>query len=57
LNDIKLKKGLQNIYAILNDVPAKEMTYKGYNYGYYEESKQKKSLIGNMFNRNKAVLK
>ena len=41
LNDIKLKKGLQNIYAILNDVPAKEMTYKGYNYGYYEESKKK----------------
>jgi capsular exopolysaccharide synthesis family protein len=40
INAIKSKKGLHNIYAILNDVPSKELTYKGYNYGYYEESKK-----------------
>jgi len=42
LNGIKLKKGIQNIYAILNAVPAKELTYKGFDYGYYDESNPKK---------------
>jgi len=56
LNDIKIKKGIQNIYAILNDVPAKDLTYKGFNYGYYEVSSKKKSFIGNLFSRNKAAL-
>jgi tyrosine-protein kinase Etk/Wzc len=56
LNDIKLKKGINNIYAILNDVPAKEMTYKGFDYGYYQESKPKKSFFRNLFGRDKAAL-
>jgi capsular exopolysaccharide synthesis family protein len=43
LNDIKLKKGIQNLYAILNGVPEKELTYKGLNYGYYDNSGRKKN--------------
>jgi tyrosine-protein kinase Etk/Wzc len=47
LNDIKVKKGIQHLYAILNGLPAKEMTYKGYDYGYYESGgKKKKSKVG-----------
>jgi capsular exopolysaccharide synthesis family protein len=56
LNSIKLKKGIQNIYAILNDVPAKELTYRGYNYGYYEESNTKKSSLKNPFNKGKVAI-
>jgi tyrosine-protein kinase Etk/Wzc len=54
LNDIKIKKGIQNIYAILNDVPAKELIYKGFNYGYYEEGTKKKKV--SLFGRGKAAL-
>ncbi|MCR9016493.1 GumC family protein [Aquiflexum gelatinilyticum] len=43
LNDLKSKKGLQNVYAILNAIPEKELTYKGYDYGYYETRKTKKT--------------
>jgi tyrosine-protein kinase Etk/Wzc len=53
LNGIKMKKGIQNIYAILNAVPAKELTYKGFDYGYYEEGK--KGRKGNIFGRDKAA--
>jgi len=56
LNDIRQKKGISNIYAILNDVPAKELTYKGFNYGYYEESKKKEKWLGKIFNRDNAAL-
>jgi Mrp family chromosome partitioning ATPase len=38
LNDLKSKRGIQNLYAILNGVSAKDLTYKGYNYGYYDET-------------------
>jgi tyrosine-protein kinase Etk/Wzc len=55
INAIKYKKGLQNIYAILNDVPSKELTYKGYNYGYYEESKRDRKSLKGIFERNKAT--
>jgi tyrosine-protein kinase Etk/Wzc len=54
LNDIKIKKGIKNIYAILNDVPAKELTYKGFNYGYYDETNKKKKI--SLFGRGKAAL-
>jgi capsular exopolysaccharide synthesis family protein len=42
LNAMKMKRGIQNVYAILNDVPSKKLTYKGFDYGYYEEGKKKK---------------
>lgn len=42
LNDLKYKRGITNIYAILNGVASKDLGYKGYNYGYYEEGKSKK---------------
>lgn len=54
LNSIKTKKGIQPIYAILNGVPAKDMTYKGYNYGYYEEGSKKKKKSAP--SRDKAAL-
>lgn len=56
VNSIKTKKGVKNVFAVLNDVLAKELTYKGLNYGYYEESKDKKSKIKGVFGRNKAAL-
>jgi tyrosine-protein kinase Etk/Wzc len=56
VNDIKIKKGIHHIYAILNDVPSKELTYKGYNYGYYEESKPKKSLRNKLLSKRKAAI-
>ncbi|MCH6236479.1 GumC family protein [Cognataquiflexum rubidum] len=48
INDLKNKRGIQHLFAVLNGVPAKDMAYKGYNYGYYEEVKKKKktSLLG-----------
>jgi tyrosine-protein kinase Etk/Wzc len=54
LNDLKAKKGIQNVYAILNGLPAKEMTYKGYNYGYYEE--KKKTKRSSLFAKSKAAI-
>ncbi|MCL6260778.1 polysaccharide biosynthesis tyrosine autokinase [Aquiflexum sp. TKW24L] len=56
INAIKYKKGLQNIYAILNDVPSKELTYRGYNYGYYEESKRERKGLKGIFGSNKAAV-
>lgn len=57
LNDIKKKKGIENIYAVLNAVPAKELTYKGFDYGYYEEKKKKKNFLGKVIiSRDKAAL-
>ncbi|MEX2512309.1 MAG: polysaccharide biosynthesis tyrosine autokinase [Cyclobacteriaceae bacterium] len=56
VNEIKMKKGVKNVFAVLNDVAAKELTYKGLNYGYYEESRDKKSKIKGVFGRNKAAL-
>ncbi|MCF1750133.1 polysaccharide biosynthesis tyrosine autokinase [Mariniradius sp. RY-2] len=44
INDLKTKKGIQHLYAILNGVSAKDLAYKGYNYGYYEESGKKKKI-------------
>ena len=45
LNSLKSKRGIQNIYAVFNGVPAKDLTYKGYNYGYYEEKKKTKKKL------------
>jgi tyrosine-protein kinase Etk/Wzc len=56
INDIRVKKGIKNLYAVLNDVSDKELTYKGFNYGYYEEYTGKKSGLKGIFSRNKAAL-
>jgi capsular exopolysaccharide synthesis family protein len=45
LNDIKSKKGIQNLYAILNGLPEKEMTYKGFDYGYYDNRSGKHKAV------------
>jgi tyrosine-protein kinase Etk/Wzc len=54
VNAIKIKKGIHNIYAILNAVPPKELTYKGFDYGYYEEGKKKKKV--RLLGRDKVAL-
>lgn len=56
LNEIKSKKGFQQVYAILNDVPSKELAYKGMNYGYYEENSNKSDKKGSLIGRDKAAL-
>jgi capsular exopolysaccharide synthesis family protein len=56
LNAIKSKNGLNNLYAVLNDVDEREMVYRGYHAGYYETEKTKKTFLGNLFSRNKAAL-
>ncbi|HOX84289.1 MAG TPA: polysaccharide biosynthesis tyrosine autokinase, partial [Chryseolinea sp.] len=50
VNDLKLRKGVKNIYVVLNDVEEKYLPYSGYGYGYYREDhkqstkKRKKNL-------------
>lgn len=44
LNKIKNEKGIQNICSVLNAVPPKELTYKGFNYGYYNEDRKKSNF-------------
>lgn len=56
LNDIKAKKGISQVYAILNDVPSKELTYKGMDYGYYEESTKGRGKKKSILSRDKAAL-
>lgn len=45
INDLKVKKGIKNIYTVFNDVAGKELSYGGYGYGYYEEDKKKGHLL------------
>lgn len=54
VNNIKIQKGIQNICAVLNGVPDKLLTYKGYDSVYYEQSKNK--TVNNVLKRNKAAL-
>lgn len=56
LNNIKIKKGIRNIYSVINDVGNQELHYKGYSGDYYDSSKAKKSFVGNIFKRGKAAL-
>ena len=56
INEIKMKKGVNNIFAVLNDVSDKHLTYKGLNYGYYEESGSKQHKFKKLFGRNNAAL-
>lgn len=56
VNDIKQKKGISQLYAILNDVPSRELTYKGMDYGYYEESNKKSRKKSSLISRDKAAL-
>lgn len=43
INELRLKKGIKNIYVILNDVHEKYLRYRGYGYGYYAEDTKSKS--------------
>ncbi|MGY6521484.1 MAG: GumC family protein [Mongoliitalea sp.] len=54
VNNVKIQKGIKNICAILNGVPDKLLTYKGYNHQYYGQEKKgkTKSILG----RDKAAL-
>lgn len=39
-NDLKLKRGVKNVYTVFNDVPNEQLRYGGYGYGYYEEDRK-----------------
>jgi capsular exopolysaccharide synthesis family protein len=58
LNNLHTKKGLDNIYAVFNDVENKKLSYGGYGYGYYKEDHKKsfflKKLLG--LNRGRAAM-
>lgn len=41
INELRVKKGIKNIYVILNDVHEKYLRHRGYGYGYYEEDGSK----------------
>lgn len=43
INDLRIKKGIRNLYVVMNDVAEKQLRYGGYGYGYYQEDKKKKS--------------
>lgn len=45
LNSLKEKKGIKNIYAVINDVDEKHLNYHGYGYGYYAEDKKKSKIL------------
>lgn len=50
LNNLKLGKGLKNVYSIFNGVDATKVSYGygytyGYGYGYYDDDKKKNKLL------------
>ena len=51
INKLKSKVGQAHLYAIINDVPNKELTYGGYGYGYYKEDR-KNSLINKIIGKS-----
>lgn len=54
INGIKKSKGIQNLFVILNSIPEKELTYKGYESVYYQEKENKK--LKGIFKSKKAAL-
>lgn len=56
VNGIKVKKGVKNVFGVLNGVAEKEFRYRGGYYGYYEETPNKSSKIKEFFLRNKSAL-
>ncbi|GAB3661857.1 tyrosine-protein kinase domain-containing protein [Echinicola sediminis] len=51
INKLKSKLGPAHVYAVLNDVPNKELTYGGYGYGYYKEDRNS-SLIDKIIGKS-----
>lgn len=51
VNDLRVKKGIKNIYTLFNDVPHRALYYGGYGYGYYKDDK--KPLLKRLFRENK----
>jgi len=56
VNDLKIQKGIKNIYTIFNDVPKKDLHYGGRGYGYYQD--ERKPFLKRLFseNRGKAAI-
>lgn len=51
INKLKRKLGQPHLYAVINDVSGKELTYGGYGYGYYKEDR-KPSLFERLIGRS-----
>jgi capsular exopolysaccharide synthesis family protein len=58
INALKEKKGIKNLYALINDVEDEHLSYGGYGYGYYEETEVKENAFRKMIRMisNKAAI-
>lgn len=45
INALKEKKGIKNLYVLINDVEEQYLSYGGYGYGYYEEEEVKENVF------------
>jgi len=56
VNNLKVQKGVKNIYTVFNDVPKKDLHYGGRGYGYYQD--EKRPFLKRLFseNRGKAAI-
>ncbi|MEX2232412.1 MAG: polysaccharide biosynthesis tyrosine autokinase [Cyclobacteriaceae bacterium] len=56
INSLK-EKGIKKLYAVVNDVEEKDLSYGGYGYGYYDDDLKKKNKIRAIFKKvlNKAA--
>ncbi len=54
INDLKEKKGIKNLYAVLNDVEDKYLKHHGYGYGYYYEDQKRSISLKNIFTSKKS---
>jgi tyrosine-protein kinase Etk/Wzc len=49
INNLKEKKGLKNLYVVMNDVEEKYLNHSGYGYGYYAEDQKKEPRLRKIF--------
>ena len=49
INSLKEKKGVENLYVVLNDIPRKYLSHGGYGYGYYQEDRRQQPVLQRIF--------
>ena len=54
INSLKEKKGIKNLYVVMNDVEDKYLSHGGYGYGYYAGDQKKPFSLKDFFKRRKA---
>jgi capsular exopolysaccharide synthesis family protein len=53
INKLKVKKGIKNLYVILNDIKKKYLSHGGYGYGYYAEDELQQPILKKIFSGSK----